>query len=274
MLFKTVRPFLWVGVFVMLVGMACGLGGDGDPTPPPPTDAPAQPTDPPAPTLPPPPTSTPQPPPPTDPPATEVSAEPTEVPASNEPPAYYIEEFEGTLDNYTYFLTSGTDRGSDMLYLNNGALTFDLTTEDTWVYVTYDPWTYSDVWIGLSAENRGANNQNVSLICRESPDGWFEFNISGNGLYWILVYDALNSDYFNIFNGGSTQIGIGRVTNEYIVECIGNDLNLYINGELVKNVTVPSDYRFIDEGRVGFSVSSFDTLPILVNIEWFGIEAP
>jgi hypothetical protein len=277
---KLLRILFWVATFVLLVGLACNLGSSAEPTPEPlPTDAPQQslPTDLPEPTLPPPPTETPLPDPtevpiPTDPP-TDVP-EPTAEPLSEEAQAYYIEEFEGDISNYSYFLQNGPDGGDEMLYIDSGSLVFDLNTTDTWVYVTYDPWVYQDVRIGMSASNRGNNSQNISMICRYSSNGWFEFNIGGDGLYSILVFDGLNQRYELIFDGGSTLINLGRDTNEYIGECIGNTLTLYINGELAREVIIPSDFRFMDEGQVGFSVSSFDSLPILVLVNWFGIEAP
>lgn len=276
------RPLIWLGAFVFAVGIACGLGG-ADPTPTAPpvsTEAP-----PPAATSTTPPTQTPVPtatlvptlpaPPPT---AQGVQIQPTDVPpptvASNEPPAYYIEEFDGDNSSYSYFVFNGFDGGTEMLYTEGGEIVFNINTQDTWVYVTYDPWIYGDVRIGLSAENRGKNSQRVSLVCRMSEDGWFEFNVGGDGLYEILVYDALNDRFVNLGNGGSTAILLGRNTNEYIVECLGNDLFLYINGTLVKSLTIPNDYRFLTEGYVGFAVSSFDALPVEIGVGWFGIEEP
>jgi len=274
---QSLKPFYSLAILIVLVGLACGTGSGGDATPTNPpaatavevaqaTDVPtALPTVEPTkedsgpPTLEPPPAAT----------ATDIP--PTE---SNEPPAFYIEEFDGDITNYSYFVQNGVDGGSDMIFTADGALTFNITTEFTYVYMTYDPFSYGDVRIGLSAENRGVNSQNISLVCRLSSDGWFEFNIGGDGLYDILVRDELNNNYFNIFNGGSTLIKIGRNTNEYVAECIGDTLTLYINGTLAKTVTIPNAYRFMDEGLVGFSVSSFSALPVLVNIEWFGIEQP
>jgi len=282
---RTVKPFIALGMLIVLVGLACGGGNTADPTQPPAPNSGAE-----SPTNPPPPTDIPAPtnlpaatdiPPATNepiptvvpPPAQEETA--TEIPQSNEPPAFYIEEFDADISaTYSYFVANGVDGGTEMLFTANGALTFNIETQDTWVYVTYDPYVYTDVRIGLSAENRGKNSQNISLFCRGSSDGWFEFNLGGDGLYSILVYDALNDSYFNIANGGSTLIRIGRDTNDYIAECIGDTLNLYINGELAKSVTVPSDYRFMDEGQVGFSVSSFNSVPVIVNLLWFGIEEP
>ena len=166
------KPILWLAVLIFSVSLACGLGG-GDPTPslpPPPTDAPTptdvpvQPTE--TSTQTPLPSNTPvptDPPPPT--PTTGLQLDPTDTQVvSTDPEAYYVEEFEGNLENYSYFVFTGVDRGDDMVFTQNGSLSFNIADEQTWVYVTYDPWVYGDVRIGLSAENRGVNSQRVSLL--------------------------------------------------------------------------------------------------------------
>ena len=79
-----------------------------------------------------------------------------------------------------------SDPNDMTLGIQNGFLVFDLQGKGEWVYSIYNAQTYDDVRVDVSAENRGANNNNVSLICRYSPDGqWYEFNIANNGLYNI-----------------------------------------------------------------------------------------
>lgn len=277
MLTKSLKPFIQLAVLVVLVGLACGAGSsETPPTNPPAPTAVVLPTNPPAPTLPPTATN----PPPTLPPppaATDVPTEPpaaTEPPVSNQPPAFYIEEFEGDLSLYTCFIFPDNDCPAEMVFGTGEELGFSIGSDDTWMYVFYNPYTYGDVRIGMSATNRGVNSQRVSLICRVSEDGWFEFNIGGDGLYEIWVYDAFRDDFALVGNGGSTAIRLGRDTNEYIAECIGDTLTLYINGTFVNSFTVHRDYRFMDEGYVGFAVSSFNVTPVEMFIDWFGIEEP
>lgn len=205
---------------------------------------------------------------------------PTEEPVA-EAPAYYLEEFDGSSlsfypSNYFYFIQSGPDEVSEDVYVENGKLVFKIDTRDTYIYIYYNPWLYEDARIGMEADNRGANSQSVSLFCRYDPDqGWIEFNIAGDGTYNILAYDALGgSDYNLLFNGSSTAINIGKKVNTYVAECIGDEIALYINDVEVKTMGIPNAYQFIREGTVGFSVSSFNSIPVLVEIEWFGIEAP
>jgi len=78
--------------------------------------------------------------------------------------------------------------------------------------------------------------------------------------------------YYPIFNGGSNLIKQGKDTNEYTFICNGNDLTLGVNGTKVKTVT--EKIHALREGLVGFGVSSFDSLPVLVNVDTFQISQP
>ncbi len=194
-----------------------------------------------------------------------------EEPVENSP-AFYTEEFDGNIDNYTWFMMNGDENLMD-LYTDNGRLVFDLQGTYQYVYVLYDSYTYSSVAVDLVAENRGKNTNNVSLVCNYSDrDGWYEFNISNGGLYDILVYSEIDGDYFGLQSGGSTHVVTGRAVNEYTAVCDGNYLALYINGYLEKEV-VDNKYN-LREGQVGFSVSSFDVTPILVEVDSFTIAQP
>jgi hypothetical protein len=259
------KTILCIIAFVVLVGMACNIGGS-DPTA---TSAPviqqAEPTPTATATTPPLPTAT------TAPPPTATTAPPTEE-VYDEPPAYYVEEFEGGLDSWSYFFMSGIDTGNE-LYSENGYLVFDLQDEYQWVYVLYDEYTYSNVRIDVLAENRGKNTNNVSLICNYTDRfGWYEFNITNGGMYYIYAYSETEGDYMLLGSGGSTNINMGRDTNIYTAVCDGNQLALYINGYLETDL-VDNKYN-LSEGQVGMSVSSFEVLPILVMVDYFSISYP
>lgn len=186
-------------------------------------------------------------------------------------PAYFTEEWDAGAGNWSYFLMNGNEAEMN-LYTDAGRIFFDLAGQNLWVYLTYDPYIYEDVYIAAEAENRGKNTNNVSLICRYNSDGWYEFNIGNDGLYSILAYDAGAQEYSLLFNGGSTAIRSGKDTNVYLGVCQGNTLTLYINGELARSVT---DSRFnFREGQVGISVSSFDVTPINVEFERVEIGQP
>ncbi len=217
---------------------------------------------------------------PTTPPTMEPVVDPTEEtqdypigdPYGETPPAFFVEEFQGDLDSWTYFLMSGDENKMD-LYTENDRLVFDLQGQYQWVYVLYDEYTYSGVRLDLLAENRAKNTNNVSLICNYSDRfGWYEFNVSNGGLYYIYVYSEIDGDYFTLASGGSTNVRMGRDINLYTAVCQGNRLALYINGVLERE-HVDNRYN-LNEGQVGFSVSSFDVLPILVEVDYFSIMEP
>jgi len=202
---------------------------------------------------------------------TEPIEEPTEE-VVNQPLSYYTEEFDQDLTGWSYFLMNGDENKMD-LYTDNGYLVFDLQGENQWVYLLYDEYTYSSVRIDLLAENKGKNTNNVSLICNYSDRyGWYEFNITNGGLYYIYAYSELDGDYYTLASGGSKNVVTGRASNWYTAICEDNYLALYINGVLEREHT-DTVYN-LREGKVGLGVSSFDVLPILVEIDYFSIDVP
>jgi hypothetical protein len=166
----------------------------------------------------------------------------------------------------------GSEDKSDY-FVEDGHLVFDINAKDTYLYLLNEAFTYTDVIIHTRAENRGLNNNNVSLICRASKDGWYEFNIANNGLYWIYAFVQANKrGYVELASGGSTEIKMGKDVNEYTAECLGNTLTLYING--VKTNSITDNQYKLPEGYVGLSVSSFNVFPIVVGFDWFETRQP
>lgn len=199
----------------------------------------------------------------------------SDSPAAGDSPDFYSEEFDGDTSNYLYFewheaYNSASEDTSIVPNAEDGKMKFDIQKEDKWVYVYYDPYLYTDVQLDMTADNKGVNSNSVSLICRLSDEGWYEANIQNSGLYDILAFS--DNQYFNIFNGGSVAINQGKGTNDYSLICSGDTISLYINNQLVKSVT-DKKYR-LGEGRVGFGVSSFNALPVKVDVENFTISQP
>jgi len=276
---KYLKISFFVIGFVVLVSIACGPNKVGDPTatPVPPVqveepeadlpDVPEEPeiipTNTTAPTF----TTAPRPTNTTAPPEEEV-----EEPEEDVPLAYFTEEFEGDLSSWTYFLMRADDDDWDF-YIEDGYLVFDLQGENQWVYLLYEEYYYPEVRIDVWAENRGKNTNSVSLICNYSDDeGWYEFNITNGGKYQLLAYFEQDAEYKLLADGGSVNVNTGRDSNWYTAICQGNQLELYINGILEKEFT---DRKYnLKEGLVGLSVSSFDVLPILVEIDYFSISLP
>ncbi len=249
---KTFRPFVFLFVIVALVSLACGIDW-GTSTTEPPVQQPQQPQQ------------------PSQPQATEEPVQP-----SAQAEQFFTEEFDQSVDNWSYFLTHGDENAMNLI-VEGGYLTFDLPAEGLWVYTLYDPYTYEDVRIDVRAENRGDNKNNISLICRyDEKDGWYEFNIENTGLYNIL-YGKWNDDmrgasYAKIADGGSNAIRSGKDVNEYTAICKGRTLILYINGKQVRSVD--DNQRVLRSGQIGIGVSSFDRFPVIVDYDWVKVSQP
>ncbi len=156
---------------------------------------------------------------------------------------------------------------------DGNALILSLTGEQLYLYLTYNPYTYENVRFDIRFENRGRNTNNVSLICQFSENvGWYEFNVGNDGVWNILFFDIQTNEYRFLENGGSMNINPGQGINEYGIVCNRNDLTLYING--VETSHSKDTLFSLQEGKVGFSISSFDVLPVIIAVDWVKVSEP
>lgn len=228
------------------------------------------------------PTSVPTSPPP--PPSAPIT-QPTQELQQQPPPSvqnqqFFTEEFDAPLsDAWSILTVTDSDKADPEKVIvepKNGKLVWDFESEYVYYYLFYEGFSYTDVKVEVRADNRGKNTNNVSLICRYDPEvGWYEFNITNGGLYNIY-YAEVDSDgrigYNLITNGGSNAIKQGKDINEYSITCSGNKLSLTINGKEANTIT---EKKFaLREGGVGMSVSSFDVLPIQIEMDWFKVSQP
>lgn len=211
--------------------------------------------------------------------AVVATAEPTEAPATptaevaavEESPKFFRDEFDGDLDDYELTLWTGRFGKAD-INTDEGKLKFRLNAMNLAPYMTYEPHTYTDVRLEVTAENLAFNDNHITLVCRYDENlGWYEFNVGSDGLYRINYYDnTLVKGHVRLWNGGSTDIKMGRQINKITVECIGTQFSLYVNDILLRTV----EHKDLKEGRVGLGVSSFDYAPVNVDFEYFDISQP
>lgn len=261
MKYQLAKPFLFLVAVILIVSLACSVGGGADEAASVEQPADPAPVEDTSPTEPPPPTNTPEP----------VAQQ------------YFTETFDEDAGNWSFFMVNGelstaTDGfGKYNAGIDGGRYVFELDEEYQWAYAKYDPFEYEDVKIEVVADNRGVNNNNVSIICRYTPDvGWYEFNIANNGLYNIFYAEYREQGtkvaYEFITNGGSNKIKTGKETNTYTVTCEGRTLSLEINGFETNSI---DDNKFLlDSGGVGIAVSSFNVLPVNVQIDQVTISQP
>ena len=162
--------------------------------------------------------------------------------------------------------------------LDQGKLTIELLKFDSKLaryYMINNAFTYSDVTVEAVVTNRGNNTNGVSLICRYSDIGWYEFLVSNSGFYEINVVDSagiVKQGYTQLFKANSTAIKTGLSTNSYMITCKGNELSLFINETQVKTI-VDNTFQFA-EGKIGIAMSSPAALPVKVEFETITVSAP
>lgn len=265
---KPLRPLLFIVSLLFIVGMACGGSAPSTQAPPPPTqEVQVIPTNPP--------------PQPTEEPPTEAA--PTEV-VTEEPASqaqqFFTEEFDTPLSGDWSTFTITDPNVSDLekvtVEAEDGNLVWNFDSEYVYYYLFYNAFEYEDVKVEARVDNRGKNNNSVSLICRYDEEvGWYEFNIANNGLYDILYAEVLDNgkiSWNRIANGGSNAIKQGKDVNEYSAACEGEELTLTINGDEV--ISIDERKYSLRSGQAGISVSSFNVLPILIEMDWLRISEP
>lgn len=262
---KSLRPLLFFVAILMVVGMACSAltGGGETPSQPVVTEEPVQIE----PTVSNPPTTAPE---PTDVPPT-VAVEPV----NNSPEArdFFVEEFDSNYvpDNWQYFIVGDGDDDNLVIEQRDDYLYFDLGAEELYVYYMYAPYIYDNVSLEMNALNQGRNNNNVSLVCRMNEEGteWYEFSVESGGVWYLWAFDG---GYNRIANGGTNDLRQGKEQNTYRMDCVDDEITLYINDK--KLSTVRDSQYFFDEGFVGFNISSLNVLPITLEVNWFEIAQP
>jgi len=257
---KTFRPMFFLGSILLIVGLACAGGGGGD--------TPSQPTQP----------SQPQ---ATQPPAAQPTAvPPTEAlpPTQPAPPSaseFFTEEFDQDPgSNWVInILGPGADAHADSVKtsFDNSRFRIELPEKDLYFYYDFIGFSYENVRLDLRADNRGVNTNNVSLTCRSSQDGWYEWSV-GSGGDWYLY--AVTDTYNLISNGGTLFLKQGKEVNEYSMVCKDKTISMFINGQEIKQSPITDNKYGLREGSVGFNISSLNIVPVIVEVDWFKVSEP
>jgi len=185
------------------------------------------------------------------------------------PQPYYLDELEGDISNWYIDYVFGDENGYTVTQDDTGML-FTITSEDTYVYLVNYDYTYTDVRLDAQATNYGYNANNITLVCRYSEAGWYEVNAFSNGYYHIYKFDNQDAGYVELKNGGIISILTGRHENRFAMICQGNRIKFIVNDVEIASLT---DSSFTD-GMVGFSVSSYDIVPVEVHFEWVQVSEP
>lgn len=181
---------------------------------------------------------------------------------------------EAVLDDW-FYLTIPDGQEGFYSYVEGGYFGIGVEDTDTTVYYFYDPLYMprrnADVLVETATNNVGdVRNNNISVICRASEEGWYEFSLTSSGLWYIWKYDE--NGYTSLANGGVP--GYNKNDTEYVLSatCIGEELTFYLDGVQLKNAQI-SDRSF-DEGGVGVSLYAENVSGVEVEFDWFQAIVP
>ncbi len=262
-------PFLALAGAMLIVALACNLTGAAQPT------------------------TAPTPVPPTQPPPTKAIPTiqitfptATQAPVVTQPPAaagpldFFTEEFTTDLnENWdSFYINAGSDTVHDddiqTSIVDGEAMRFEIKTSDTYVYEMYTPYSYTDVTLSARFENQGVNSQNLSLICRATENGWYEFSVGSDSMWQLYAYDGNDSNYHLLASGAAATLKQGHEVNDLKMICSGDTISMFVNDtELPYSPFKPINY-FFSEGEVGFNISSLTSTPVITEIYWFDISQP
>ena len=189
----------------------------------------------------------------------------------------YTEDFNGNLDAWTSFMTTGIDSQVSS-GVNSGSLLVQLSPYEDKVarfYLVNNAFDYSNVQVELVTTNNGNNANGFNLICGYSENGFYEFTVSMLVcIRSMSMTPTVTTDqgYIQLASGGSAAIKPGKTTNIYTAMCNGNELTLSANGTLVKTIT-DTKYNFAS-GKIGIGVSSPQALPVDVSIDSVKVSEP
>lgn len=184
----------------------------------------------------------------------------------------FTEEFDVLPTNWSPFIVNG-NTNSWQPSIKNNALFFNLTSKDLGSYFSYNPFSYKDVKITITAENRGDYESAISVICRRGEEGWYEFNVTSLGFYHVFYKNIdVNGKMKEspIANGASAKFHPGKDVNEYTITCQKRTLSLWVNG--FKTVSVDDNQFALKEGTIGIGVTSFSEIPAVMYINQVKVE--
>lgn len=249
---KEFRPFYFIVFLVLIVSLACG----GSSTP---TAAPIQPQQ--QQELP-----------------TAVPVQPQEQPTqeqqqSSDAGPFFTEEFDSDPQWYYEVIQDSDKSNPDNIKItfDDSLMIFDIPDQFLYAYYIYEGYEYDDVKLTIKLENRGVNSQQVSLVCRNSGDGWYEWAVQSDGLWYLY---AISGGYNLITNGGSNDIKQGKDINEYSMICKDNQISFFINGKEQKGSPYTDRTYGFRKGSVGFAISSLRATPVKIEVDFFEISEP
>ncbi len=132
---------------------------------------------------------------------------------------------------------------------------------------------FTDVSVEVDAHKIGGVDDNeFGVICRyQDIENFYAASISSDGFYGLIRIANSEFGYIGMdAMQGSEAINLGSDSNHIRLDCVGDTLTLYVNGEMVASAT-DSSYA---SGDVGLHAGTFDTPGIDILFDNFKVSKP
>lgn len=212
-----------------------------------------------------------------EPTATQAEIQPTATPvntlgnpdASVSGEVFFETEFENA-DNWSLLTVPKAKEGEYKAFAQGGQLYMEISPKNITLYAFYDlVLNNPDVYVETYAQKvAGPNTNNLSVMCRATDQGWYEFSMTSGGYWFIWRY--MDEKYSQLTRGATRVINMQGEPNTVAASCIGTTLTFYVNGKEIGSVT---DRTFTGGGQVGVSVFAEFT-GLGVEFEYFKAVVP
>ncbi len=132
---------------------------------------------------------------------------------------------------------------------------------------------FTDVSVEVDAHKIGGVDDNeFGVICRyQDIENFYAASISSDGFYGLIRVAGNEFGYVGMdAMQGSDVVKLGSESNHIRLDCVGNTLTLYLNGEMVASATDSS----FTHGDVGLYAGTFDTPGIDILFDNFKVSKP
>ncbi len=187
------------------------------------------------------------------------------IPEGEAPGSDFYTEFD-TYDEWGFY--GRYDEENYDVKSTSSGLSVSLINPDD-IFFSYLRSWYFDVSISSSVEYvEGEANVITSLMCRSNTTGEYIFSINSLGNFLAIYYDVETGEYYEMDGGTIDEADFDKRSFEMTIDCIGENLDFYIDGELISSVVD----NLLGGGIVGFSLESYDDLTANIIFNSMDIE--
>jgi len=212
---------------------------------------------------------------PVPPTATKVPPTATPKPTNTATPGPGDVVYHTDFNNFTGWRAFPLQTNGKLLTeIQGGQLDVKIQSRDTYAYILNisQSNSSSDMAVEtLAQRGNGTNRNNVTVVCRASEKGWYEFTITSGGLYNIIRFDADPINWTLLASGGSAAIQMQDKPNKITAICQGDTLTLVVNDQ---TLATANDSRYLYGTGFGLSVSTFDIGNVTVDFDYVTVSLP